>query len=264
MAVSPELGGLIEVDAEVAAVVEAAGRAMADAGAHVRAGQPDLTLAEDTFRTLRAWTFQAGFRDLLAEHPDEFKPSLADNIRAGEHLTGADVARAYEQLTALGETARLFFHEYDVLVLPTSQVPPFPADQEYPADINGKPMATYLDWMRSAYFITVTGCPAISVPAGTTRDGLPVGVQIVAAARRRPAAAGGRCGLRGRSSGSTPDVEHASERGEIGEGPRQYECQGPSLTAVVTQRSPHSRSGPGPAVTREPRRPKPPCEPSPS
>ena len=60
-------------------------------------------------------------------------------------------------------------------------MPPFPADQEYPADINGKPMATYLDWMRSAYFITVTGCPAISVPAGTTRDGLPVGVQIVAA-----------------------------------------------------------------------------------
>jgi amidase len=180
VAVSPDLGGLVEVDAEVAAVVEAAGRAMSVAGAHVTADQPNLTLAEDTFRTLRAWTFQAGFGQLLAEHPDEFKPSLADNIRAGEGLTGADVARAYEQLTALGETARLFFERYDVLVLPTSQVPPFPADQEYPADINGHPMATYLDWMRSAYFVTTTGCPAISVPGGTTRDGLPVGVQLVA------------------------------------------------------------------------------------
>ena len=180
VAVSTDLGGLIEVDAEVAAVVEATAAGLAAAGARVVAAQPDLALGEDTFRTLRAWTFQAGFRDLLAEHPDEFKPSLADNIRAGEGLGGADVARAYQQLTALGETARVFFEAYDVLLLPTSQVPPFPADQEYPADINGRPMATYLDWMRSAYLVTVTGCPAISVPAGRTSDGLPVGVQLVA------------------------------------------------------------------------------------
>src|SRR5262249_22578710 len=75
---------------------------------------------------------------------------------------------------------RRFFESHDVLVLPTSQVPPFPADQEYPTEINGRPMATYLDWMRSAYVITVTGCPAISVPAGETAGGLPVGVQLVA------------------------------------------------------------------------------------
>jgi amidase len=181
VALSTDLGGSIEVDAEVAAGVEAAGAAMAAAGARVAGAHPDLALADDTFRTLRAWHFQARFGRRLARHPDSFKQSLADNIRAGEHLTGADVARAYQQRTALGETMRRFFEAYDVLVLPTSQVPPFPADQEYPAEINGRPMATYLDWMRSAYLITVTGCPAISVPAGTTRDGLPVGVQIVAA-----------------------------------------------------------------------------------
>jgi amidase len=180
VALSPDLGGAIEVDHEVAAVVESAGAAMAVAGARVASAQPDLTLAEETFRTLRAWHFQARFGAQLAEHPEAFKPSLADNIRAGESLTGADVAHAYRNRTALAETMRTFFVEHDVLVLPTSQVPPFPADQEYPKDINGTPMQTYLDWMRSAYFITVTGCPAISVPAGTTRDGLPVGVQIVA------------------------------------------------------------------------------------
>jgi len=180
VALSVDLGGAFEVDHEVAGVVESAGLSLAGAGARITSSYPDLGLAEDTFRTLRAWHFQARFGRLLAEHPDAFKPSLADNIRAGESLSGADVARAYSQRTALSETMREFFTSHDVLVLPVSQVPPFPADQEYPTAINGNPTATYLDWMRSAYFITVTGCPAISVPAGTTRDGLPVGVQIVA------------------------------------------------------------------------------------
>jgi amidase len=75
---------------------------------------------------------------------------------------------------------RLFFGEHDVLLLPTSQVPPFPVEQEFPETINGQQMPDYLAWMRSAYFITVTGCPAISVPGGRTADGLPVGVQLVA------------------------------------------------------------------------------------
>ncbi|MGH3413224.1 MAG: amidase [Marmoricola sp.] len=180
VALSTDLGGAFEVDDTVAAVVEAAGSVFASAGAVVRPAHPDLAEADDCFRTLRAWHFQASFGDLLREHPDGFKQSLADNIRAGEPLTGADVARAYAQRTALSERMRGFFADHDVLVLPTSQVPPFPADQEYPTEINGRPMRTYLDWMRSAYLITVTGCPAISVPAGTTPDGLPVGIQIVA------------------------------------------------------------------------------------
>ena len=180
VAVSPDLGGLLEVDDEVRRVVEEAGASFADGGAHVESAHPDLAEADDTFRTLRAWLFQAAFGELLAAHPDSFKQSLADNIRAGAGLTGADVARAYEQRSALSERMRVFFESYDVLVLPTSQVPPFPADQEFPRDINGRPMATYLDWMRSAYVITVTGCPAISLPAGETADGLPIGVQVVA------------------------------------------------------------------------------------
>ncbi len=161
-------------------MLEDAGRLLVRAGATVLATHPDLSLGEDTFRTLRAWLFQASFGELLAAHPDDIKASLADNIRAGEGLTGADVARAYRQRSALSDTMRRFFHDHDLLVLPTSQVPPFPADQEYPTEIDGEPMTTYLDWMRSAYLITVTGCPAISVPAGHTPDGLPIGVQLVA------------------------------------------------------------------------------------
>ena len=180
VAVSTDLGGAFEVDHEVAAVVESSAAVFSGAGATVVSAHPVLGEAEDTFRTMRAWLFQAGFGKLLAEHPDDFKQSLADNIRAGEHLTGADVARAYAGRTALSERMREFFLSHDLLVLPVSQVPPFPADQEFPTEINGKPMDTYLDWMRACYFITVTGCPAISVPFGRTATGLPVGVQLVA------------------------------------------------------------------------------------
>jgi amidase len=181
VALSVDLGGAFEVDAEVAGVVESAAPVLAAAGASVVAAHPDLAGAEDTFRTLRAWHLHAKLGPLLAAHPDAFKPALADNIRAGEPLTGADVARGYTQRTALSERAREFFAEHDLLVLPVSQVPPFPVEQEYPTEINGRPMESYLDWMRSAYFITVTGCPALALPFGRTRDGLPVGIQLVAA-----------------------------------------------------------------------------------
>ncbi|MCW2779566.1 MAG: amidase [Marmoricola sp.] len=180
VALSLDLGGAFEVDSQVASVLAASREVFTDGGARVVEAFPDLHEADNTFRTLRAWLFQSAFGELLVANPLAFKASLAENIRAGESLSGADVARAYAQRTALAERMRLFFGEYDVLVLPVSQVPPFPADQEFPHDINGRPMETYLDWMRSAYFITVTGCPAISVPAGTTPDGLPVGIQIVA------------------------------------------------------------------------------------
>jgi amidase len=177
---SLDLGGAFEVDREVAGVIEEAGRLMARRGARTFAAWPELEHADETFRTLRAWHFQARFGTLMAEHPDAFKQSLADNIRAGESLTGADVALAYQRRTGYTQQMRRFFADYDVLMMPVSQVPPFPADQEFPHDINGTPLGSYLDWMRSAYLITVTGCPAISVPAGTTPDGLPVGVQLVA------------------------------------------------------------------------------------
>ncbi|MXG89659.1 amidase [Nocardioides flavescens] len=181
VAVSPDLGGLLEVDHEVAAVVESSRSVLASLGAQVSADVPDLAEADDTFRTLRAWHLQAKLGTRLAEHRASFKRSLADNIDLGATLSGADVARAYTQRTTLSERMRLWFLDHDLLVLPVSQVPPFPADQEFPHEINGAPMKTYLDWMCAAYLITVTGCPAISVPFGTTRDGLPVGVQLVAA-----------------------------------------------------------------------------------
>lgn len=187
VALSTDLGGLLEVDHAVADVVRAQEATLTEAGARVASAHPDLSGADEVFRTLRAWLFQHRFGAMLAKRPDAFKPSLADNIRAGAGLSGADLARAYERRTRLAERVRLFFEDHDLLLMPVSQVPPFSADVEYPTEINGREQATYLDWMRSAYLVTVTGCPAISVPAGFTPEGWPVGVQLVAAPNRERA-----------------------------------------------------------------------------
>ena len=183
VALSVDLGGAFQVDHAVADVVRAQAAVFEAHGAGVEDAHPVLHSADAAFRTLRAWVFQYRFRTLLEKRPDGFKPSLRDNIQLGADLTGGDVAKAYQQLTSIQDRMRAFFEIYDVLALPVNQVPPFSADEEYPATINGEPQATYLDWMRSAYLITVTGCPAISVPAGFTPEGWPVGIQLVGPAR---------------------------------------------------------------------------------
>jgi amidase len=183
VALSTDLGGAFTVDHAVADVIGRQAQVFEAAGATVEDAHPVLHSAEAAFRTLRAWVFYARFRALLEKRPDDFKQSLKDNILLGADLTGSDVARAYQQLTSIHDRMRAFFETYDVLALPVSQVPPFSADLEYPSEINGEAQETYLDWMRSAYLITVTGCPAISVPAGFTPEGWPVGLQLVGPVR---------------------------------------------------------------------------------
>ena len=180
VALSVDLGATFTVDHTVADVVRGQAAVLEAGGAIVEDAYPVLHGADPAFRTLRAWVFHHRFRGLLDKRPDDFKQSLRDNILAGADLTGGDVARAYQQLTSIHDRMRVFFETYDVLALPVSQVPPFSADVEYPSAIDGVPQDDYLDWMRSAYLITATGCPAISVPAGQTADGLPIGVQLVA------------------------------------------------------------------------------------
>ena len=112
---------------------------------------------------------------------------LVWNIEQGLALTPQQIGRAEILRTELWQRVRTFMQTRDLLILPTVAVPPFPVEQPYPTEINGKPLEHYTQWFFLTYAITLTGLPAISVPCGFTRSGLPVGLQIVG--RRRQEAA---------------------------------------------------------------------------
>jgi amidase len=175
---SPDLGGL-PVDPDVLSVLASAPGVFTDLGCVVEEGCPDLSEAELVFRTLRANTFEIGFGAQFDAHPEQFKPALAWNIEQGRKLTRADVGRATTAWGRLWNAATEFWDRFDVLIAPVSQVAPFPVEQEYPETVGGQPQTNYLDWMRSAYHVTVLGAPALAVPAGFTDAGLPVGLQVV-------------------------------------------------------------------------------------
>jgi amidase len=180
---APDLGGRVTVDPAITSVLAPAVGVMESLGAHIEEACPKLDGADDVFGTLRAWIFDAAYSDLARRHPDLIKESIRWNAEMGAKLTGSDVSRAEKQHTKLHERVVAFFDEYDVLVAPTTQVLPFPVEMEYPTEIAGVPQENYLEWMRSCTLISATGCPALSVPGGFTPDGLPVGLQIVAAPR---------------------------------------------------------------------------------
>ena len=180
---SPDLGGRIPVQPGIPEVLSASIGIFADLGATVEEACPDLSGADEVFGVLRAWLFEATFGDLLRRSPDRVKETIQWNTELGTRLTGADLSRAEMAHTALYERVVEFFGRYDVLLAPTTQVLPFPVEVEYPTEVAGVPQENYLGWMRSCTLISATGCPALSVPGGFTADGLPVGLQVVAAPR---------------------------------------------------------------------------------
>ncbi len=175
---SPDLGGL-PVDSRVRAVFDGHRATFSSLGCVVEDGQPDFRDARAIFQVWRAWTFAARLGPLLAEHRHLMKDTVIWNIEEGLKLTGPQVAAAELGRTELYDRVRRFMETHEFLVLPTVQVPPFDVGTPYVKEINGQPLPTYIDWMRTCSDITVTGLPAVSVPAGFTPAGLPVGIQIV-------------------------------------------------------------------------------------
>ena len=171
--------GDLPVDPQVTAVLESQRQVFEDLGCVVEDVTPDFSGADEAFRVWRAWYMELALGDLLPDHRQQIKDTVIWNIEQGQKLSGSQLGQAERKRTELYHRLREFMDQYEFLIAPVSQVPPFDVTQQYVTEINGVTLETYLDWMKSCYYISVTGLPAISVPCGFTPAGLPVGVQLI-------------------------------------------------------------------------------------
>ncbi len=174
---SPSIGGN-PIEPEIAATLE---RFRADIdllGWQVEEAEPDFSGADECFVTLRAFGFAERSAE-LGPHMENLKATVQDEMARGLALTSSEVSAAYNQLGVLWRRAVEFFNTYDLMIGPVTQVSPFPIDWEYPTEVNGVAMNSYIEWMQVCCRITSLGCPAMSLPAGFTDQGLPVGAQLI-------------------------------------------------------------------------------------
>ncbi len=174
-----DLGGL-PFDARVRSVVDGQRSVFESLGCVVEQAEPDFTGADFAFKTLRAWNSAAGHGDRIkTKDRAAYKDTLLQEVEQGLRLTGSDIAKAQNLQGQVWRRFQTFLEKYDYFVLPTTQVPPFDLNQPWVTEVAGVRMENYIDWMRSCWYISTVGNPAISVPAGFTPEGLPVGLQIV-------------------------------------------------------------------------------------
>jgi amidase len=171
--------GFLPVDAEVAEIAEGAARRFAELGAAVEDKGPDFAGASEIFQTLRAVRFAANYAPLLAKHRARIKPDVVWNVEKGLKLDGDAVGRALRERARLYQRVAAFFADYELLATPAVIVPPFPVEQRYVEEVAGRRFDNYVDWLGMSYAVTLVGCPALSLPCGFTRSGLPVGLQLV-------------------------------------------------------------------------------------
>jgi amidase len=169
----------IGVDAEVDAICRRAAITLQKLGAEVEQIEFDASAGRAAYQTWRGfWMVGQQYRRL--SQMGGFGPNLKGNIEAGLKLTARDYAAAEDVREEIFHRFRKLFEHYDVLLTPTAPVKPFPVEMNFPDSINGRKLENYIDWIAQAYLITLVSLPAASAPAGLSRDGLPVGVQIVA------------------------------------------------------------------------------------
>jgi amidase len=169
----------IGVDAEIDSICRNAASALGKLGARVEETKFDAGDGRAPYQTWRGF-WMVGQQYERLNQIEQFGPSLRGNVEAGLKLNAIDFAAAERTRQQLFQRFRMLFERYDVLLTPAAPVKPYPVEQNFPDRINGRSFDNYIDWIAPAYLITLVSLPAATAPAGLSRDGLPIGMQIVA------------------------------------------------------------------------------------
>jgi amidase len=166
-------------DPEVRDAVKAQRKVFESLGCIVEEAEPDFADANECLLAWRHWTYEQEFGDILEAHSDKLNSYVHWHVEEGRKLTGPQLSRIEAKRSALYQRMREFMEKYEFFVAPVNQVLPFDVKTMYPTEIAGVKMENYMAWMKSAYYISVVGNPAISVPCAFSKGGLPIGIQIV-------------------------------------------------------------------------------------
>jgi len=178
VALTPDFG-FAPTEAHIASVFREKTRLFRQVFARTEDATPDCSGTDEAFEVLRAVGFLAGHLEKVRSTPDRVGPNVRANVAEGLRYKAEDVARALSLQTALYHRWRSFFGQYDVILTPAITISPRSWRELYPAEIDGKPTRTYFHWLAMAYAVTVVGHPALSLPVGLDRNGMPFGLQIV-------------------------------------------------------------------------------------
>jgi amidase len=180
IAFTPDLGGIIPIDPAIVAVLE---RAVADAGVALELASLPFALALEAFAPLRAVQFAAELGAIAEAAPGRLKPELEANILAAGALDGEQIVTAERARGRFSAAVWALLARCPILALPATILPPFDIRLRYPIEAGGRRFASYFEWAAPTLALSLTGCPALSLPCGLTTEGLPVGLQLVAAPR---------------------------------------------------------------------------------
>ena len=174
-----DLDGLIPLDPEVGTMIERALRHFEHCGCHVEASCFSTAGLREIISGTRGFGMIARYAERYAAHGDRMTPQLVNQIRAAQDLSVGDVAAAERLRTDYWHRVRVFMQRHDFIVAPVVGAPPFRLDEPFPTTVGGRPVERFQDTFLSTYAFSVTGLPVMAVPCGLTRDGRPVGMQII-------------------------------------------------------------------------------------